>query len=320
MSPQQTRLKIFNLYASNWTIVHSKYPWSDRIPVEYRTAVLCPMCLSLFNISSLDQSLPNPLSLEHVPSARLGGKAKILTCKKCNNESGRLLDHSIFRFIDAEPFMRLEHGSEIQGTTTVNRSDGQKINSRTIIRVQKDNTFVFKAQIKKGEWRAEQLKNMSTNPPVSINFNFSVPSVRRTHVALLRFAYLTAFEKFGHAFILDTTYNALRAQILEPEKGILEPKGSMLLSSSNAVSDGIYVVTTPFNSKSFCVILSLSVKGAIKKACVFLPAPFTKSVEFYEKFNALPSQNFQIDLSEKFLNLDFLTDIHCAFSFKNAFR
>lgn len=319
MTGDERRLKIFNLFAANWTMVHPRYSWSSSIPESYNKAVVCPLCLHVFNQSSLNQRLENPLSLEHIPPSELGGKARILTCKRCNNDSGRLLDFTVAEHIKAEPFMRLQGGSEILGTTSLNHSYGKKINSRTIIRIGKKDMFIFKAQIPKGEWRAEQLKKIDAKAPITINFKFSVPSLKHVHIALLRIAYLFAFEKFGHPFILNEVYNGLRHQILQPDKDILEPVGSMLSKSIN-IADGIYVVDTPFGLKSLLVVFTLKTKPKTHKACVFLPSPFTDSIEYYQRFKEFGSNNFKVDTSERFLDINFITDKDYTFSFKKPFN
>ena len=46
--------------------------------------VICPLCWQEKNFGDM--------SLEHVVPQAIGGKAKILTCRRCNNEHGRTLD------------------------------------------------------------------------------------------------------------------------------------------------------------------------------------------------------------------------------------
>lgn len=319
MTNDERRRKIFDLYASNWMKVRPRLKLGEDIPLAFHNAVWCPLCLGIFNIETLDQQSEIPLTLEHLPPLRLGGKPRILTCKVCNNESGRLLDHKITEHINAKPFLSLEDGSEILGTTSFRHSNGKKINSRTIIRVEDKNRFIFKAQIEKGEWREEQLRNIDPKAPIAIDFQFSAPSIRHVHIGLLRIAYLIAFQKFGHAFILNEAYNAIRQQILEPNNEILEPFGSMFAKRVN-VEDGIYATNLPFNCKSFLVVFTLKTKREVEKVCIFLPSPFVDAVKFYEMFKTLPSQNFSIDLTERFLDVDFLNDDRYAFAFKNAFR
>ena len=48
----------------------------------------CPLCLGAFGS-------PEALSPEHVPPKAIGGKPLVLTCRKCNNSHGHLLDANV---------------------------------------------------------------------------------------------------------------------------------------------------------------------------------------------------------------------------------
>jgi hypothetical protein len=63
----------------------------DRLPSD-EDWYACPLCLDiLFTIEVLDE--PDPmLTAEHAPPDWAGGTELALTCKRCNNESGRLFD------------------------------------------------------------------------------------------------------------------------------------------------------------------------------------------------------------------------------------
>lgn len=319
MKGDDRRLNLFEKYACNWTLVSAKYPWYKSIPDTHRFAVLCPLCLSIFNSEALNQQSDNPLTLEHIPPHNLGGKPIILTCKKCNNQSGQFLDHNIMEHIQTEPFLRLQENSEITGTTSLNHSGNKAITSRTIIKIASNNTLVFRAQIGKGEWREKQLSKMDINAPISIDFKFKTPSAKLVHIALLRIAYLLAFAKFGHSFILNELLNTIRSQIINPAADILEPFGSMV-KKDILLSDGIYVTKTPFEEKCFLVVFSVKEKNELRKACVFLPSPFSDSVKFFKRFTELSSQKFILDVSEKFIDIDFLTNVDNVLAFKNAFK
>jgi hypothetical protein len=319
MTQEERRRKIFDLYAANWMIVHPKYIWEKGIPEKYNKAVVCPLCLSVLNEDSLNQTLANPLTIEHIPPSELGGRPKLLLCKKCNNGSGSTLDFNIGEYLRAQPFLRSEVGSEVLGTTTVTHSDGKQVNARAIVKLAGKNQIVVNAQIK-DKWRDEQLRNINPRAPLTINFKFETPSPKHVHLALLRVGYLLAFEKFGHAFILDETYNDIRKQILNPDQDIIEPFGAMIGKERMIISDRICVANTPFGIKSYLVVFTLKLNLEFHTAFVFLPPPFTDSIEFYKKFKELPSQDFTVDTTERFQDIDFLTEPKHAFAFKNAFR
>ena len=85
------RREIFNLYSQQWELLKN-HNLLIGINQKYVGNYVCPICLRHFSPKDLDQSLPNPLTLEDAPPKSLGGKANTLTCKVCNNTTGSKID------------------------------------------------------------------------------------------------------------------------------------------------------------------------------------------------------------------------------------
>ena len=65
---------------------------SKRLRLYDRGNTACPICLTAF---TRDQaSSGRTVTLEHVPIKALGGKARCLTCRNCNAETGRGIDQA----------------------------------------------------------------------------------------------------------------------------------------------------------------------------------------------------------------------------------
>lgn len=60
--------------------------------------VLCPLCLRPFSRSDAEKGR---LTLEDVPPRSVGGRARTLTCKDCNNGAGAMLDSHLARQVAA---------------------------------------------------------------------------------------------------------------------------------------------------------------------------------------------------------------------------
>jgi len=86
---EKKRKFIFDRYSENLLFLKSKN--IIDIELKYDKTYICPLCLDQFSETALDQTIENPLSLEDAPPKSLGGKAKILTCKKCNNHRNSFL-------------------------------------------------------------------------------------------------------------------------------------------------------------------------------------------------------------------------------------
>ena len=68
----KTKKTLFENYAKNFELITGE-----------KNIYMCPLCLNKFLFSEVDN-----LTIEHIVPDNLGGKYKILTCKKCNNEFG----------------------------------------------------------------------------------------------------------------------------------------------------------------------------------------------------------------------------------------
>src|SRR4051812_31357623 len=92
---------LFKKYSQNleWFKNHPEIKFKP----DFSNGCMCPLCLDIFFEGDLDSNIENPLTLEHVPPASLGGKGRLLTCKKCNSISGHDLDaHLLNRLLEMD--------------------------------------------------------------------------------------------------------------------------------------------------------------------------------------------------------------------------
>jgi hypothetical protein len=129
------RLRIFNAYVGQLKILHKNGQLDSRYTID---KYICPLCLDAFSLDDLDQTLPNPLTLEDAPPKSLGGKANTLTCKSCNNTMGKEIDsHLTLRLneLDKKSFLPntsskvkiLKDDVVVQGTIEVDEKGEMKV-------------------------------------------------------------------------------------------------------------------------------------------------------------------------------------------------
>lgn len=208
---EKRRKSIFDKYSDNLTFLSANK--IINLGQEFDKVYICPICLEQFSEHSLDQTTENPLTLEDVPPKSLGGKADILTCKKCNNTCGYELDKHLYERmleLDAHEFLpnvkfsaKFDINSTIvQGTIEIDRDGNMEA-----IHMDKNNHPV-------------RLKDYigSAKSNVIINMAIDKKNVNpiNLQLALLKTGYLFMFEKFGYSLILDHTYDRIRKQLLKP--------------------------------------------------------------------------------------------------------
>jgi hypothetical protein len=164
-------------------------------------SLICPLCWQTVTFEEL--------TIEHCVPQSVGGRRETLTCRKCNNNSGRTVDHHLARhqrLVDAangEGAMksRLVFTEELSMTTNLQiERDG----SRTLSIVGKasnpESVETLLAMAQQGKLPKDEFK-------VTI---FDLPNEVRVKFALLRAGYLSAFHQLGYAFAFSESGEFLR--------------------------------------------------------------------------------------------------------------
>src|SRR3954454_153888 len=93
---QHFRYLTFSLFQFPEKYYHLIFKKDAVVPKH--VAYLCPLCVNNF-IILLEQGLipSTDFSLDHFPPESVGGTLKLLTCKKCNNDAGRLYEAELVK-------------------------------------------------------------------------------------------------------------------------------------------------------------------------------------------------------------------------------
>jgi len=180
------------------------------VELEYEQTYICPICTNQFSEADLDIEKSNHLTLEDAPPKSLGGKARTLTCKNCNGEFGREIDFHLtekLNELDIRSFHPntgakakfLHNGIKVQGTIEV--SDDGKIKIRHLEKVNHP------------EKLKEYIESTSKDDIVDVEFPASRVEFRKFELALLKTAYMMAFEHFGYPLVLSEQFNIIRSQL-----------------------------------------------------------------------------------------------------------
>ena len=208
------RRQIFKIYTENLFMLR-KHALIPAFDTKNEKPFLCPICLKEFTEEHLDVILKEHLTLEDAPPKSLGGKANVLTCKKCNNTCGIEVDAHLANRIKELDKTKFFRNSEAKAKV---EKDGISVNGTVII----DNEGTMKMHLAPENNNPELLKKhiASVGPNVIINITFMPSKVDddRLKLALLKTGYLLLFEKYGYALILDKEYNRIRKQLLFPKE------------------------------------------------------------------------------------------------------
>lgn len=296
---EKKRISIFEKYKENLNFLVA-----NGFLSKTTNTYLCPICLNPYK--KIDSK--NPLTLEDAPPKKLGGKANTLTCKKCNNNCGSEIDsHLIERlreidktkfFVNSKTKIELEiEGEIIRSEIIINENGKQKFTAST----KNNNPNLLKEKMQFG--KKIQKINISRKPIIRDNLEY----------ALLKTAYLMAFEKYGYLFILDKSFDVVREQLKNPNNRIY-PKGFWITQELPEVYCGTYLLLDK-DLKSFVSNFILDTGKSRTMFLVMLPLPNSKEQIFLSSENLQKKLKSENEFNLNFypnpnLNRDYLTNIN----------
>jgi hypothetical protein len=191
---------------------------STILPTQYHdlhfsNIYICPLCAKNYYIYTSSGIEGNSeFSLDHVPPESLGGKFKILTCKKCNNDSG-VFEAELLKVINiglakdnpdlfSFPKVKIKNdktGDSILGSVHVN-------NNRADIR--------FSENAKKYNSKyIDFLSSIHSGNMPKLKLEIPSADLARVEKALLKSAYLICFIWWGYEFVFSKNGALIRKVI-----------------------------------------------------------------------------------------------------------
>ena len=233
----------------------------------------CPQCLTVI---APVEPLQAVVAEEHVVPSALGGTTTTLTCRSCNNNSGSGLEADLVQRAFVDSGKRLPRtvvriaDTEVRGELAWPEAESEPI-SIAVIKKQTDPRQVV----------AQQGLIRPGMPDIHLTSDWGyVP--QKTHVALLRAAYLLMFRYFGYRYITDRSAQDVRDQIQDWRRDSNVLRGVLWRFNTEHVftKPSILVVREPQDLVGFLVLLPLDTRRG-HVAAVLLPPPGSDGREFY---------------------------------------
>lgn len=296
------RERIFSNYARNleWIKQHPKITMTP----DFTDSYVCPLCLDVFGREAINTKEGNYLTIEHNPPKSLGGINEILTCKDCNSKSGHKIDNNLLNrlleldFLEQKPNSRIRARLDNQGNKVA--SDFSYTSDGTVhINIDRKNSRPSEADnfLNYGTLtRVNPILNWNSlgeENTFELRFTMSPhlkSNERHAHIALLKIAYLLAFQQFGYGFILNPHLYKVREQILNPDKDIL-PKVFWLKYDFPQQALGINIINRPAELVCFLVIFNLITPSQQRQYAIALPGPNRSGNQIYENIERILCQD-----------------------------
>lgn len=292
------KLQLFKAFSQNLAWLRIKQPtWIENL--DRTDVIVCPECLLIFDESSLQPSLKNPLTIEHVPPESLGGKSKLLTCKDCNSKSGHLLDGHLYKLLlqmDFDSFLPNSstkatfelNGNKVNGTVSINNEGVWSLNANSKISHPKQSEN-FNNDLKLETKVITPRKPPYVDQFQTPTFKFSTrnaAAVKRAEVAVLRIAYLQLFSVFGNSVLVNPFLDKVRKQIQSPDEDIL-PRPFWIKYNFSDEDEGINLIRSPKELRCFLIIMKLKTDSGIRRLAIALPGPYEPGLDIYDNIKTM---------------------------------
>jgi hypothetical protein len=279
---KERRKQIFNVYSNNLELLKAEGIINGEF--KDRNIYVCPLCLNNFTLENTE----NPLTLEDAPPKSLGGRADVLTCKKCNNTCGYKIDAHL-----TNGLKQLDSHSFIPGTKSKVRV---KIGNETYqgeLLVEKDGTLKMLHSNKNNHPKKLDNTMNTLGDEDIVDMQFIQSNVIPEHMdyALLKTGYLLTFKKFGYALILDDCFNVVREQLLNPEQQIY-PSGFWF---TPPYPSGVYFVCNE-GLESLMAVFELKTEFTRRVYTTLLPLPIRSINEVIKSLHEKSKQEKKFSL------------------------
>jgi len=270
------RERLFNKFSQNLQLV-KKHPKIETDP-DFTRGYPCPICWRLFTEYDSYTSAGLHLTIEDVPPKSLGGKPILLTCNECNNYAGTKLESQLEQQLRLTDFLKGTPGVSQKSKITIN--ENIKISGKLISESQ--DSFIIDVSRKKADPNEYKKLIELLQKGISPNVNLKIKGTNQlfVEVALLRIAYLLAYEFFGFGFFVNTNLMLVRNQILHPLERIMINKG-ILNADFPDERIGVHLIDKPKDLKSFIVIFQVKTGKNKYNFGVVLPGPGAPGLDIY---------------------------------------
>lgn len=261
--------RLFDAYASNLA----------SFAPQFNGKFMCPLCGRLFSRDSISRK---EVTIEHIVPSRAGGRLTTLTCRRCNNRDGSMLERPL---VDS-----LRVGTPVLPVrATLSVGEGQfrgefyypseENPSPRLVGVPKW------SDPRRARIAAEAIKAGSSEIHIDLSKGRN-PIL--SQVALLRSAYLLMFRYLGYGYILHPCAREIRRQLANPLEGSPVLRGVFWKLEDPPTTSPFNIVFRPIELRSFFVILDLST-DITHYAGALLPGFDKESQAIYERLGRLSS-------------------------------
>lgn len=188
----------------------------SRLGEDFGPAYVCPICDRAFPEAAVAAGV---LTAEHVPPQSFGGRELLLTCKKCNNDAGTLLDAHARHKEDLADVIARPPSKPLKVRV---EHRGRKLNARLAA---SETGWELKVVQRANDPKAVTAFQAGGPPkagePINVDFVGSRFAELGAKMSWFRSGFLALFAAFGYRFSFDPALSIVKRQILSHESRLI---------------------------------------------------------------------------------------------------
>lgn len=286
------------------TLVHHADQVLNLLSTEHKNVTIgniyiCPLCLKNYFVNTKNGVQGNAeFSLDHIPPESVGGRYKLITCKKCNNDSGffeSALEKMLNFAVDKKDLSNLLiRNVQVEDPKTGKSIKGDLIHKNNRTEVSFDKTLK--------EFNPSYIEFLSDlYNKKKLKLDIPLFDTEKVEKALLKSAYLLCFIWWGYEFVFSENGSRLRKAI---RGEIKYPIRFKFHKNENIPTE---VCLLNYESKRVAFVVNIALKGIDTKttACIFLPNPTANgwsTLEEVRKLLEVNPEKFAFELLPKVIH------------------
>lgn len=268
------------------TLVHHSDQVHNLLLDEHKNVTIgniyiCPLCVRHYFVNTKNRIQGNAeFSLDHVPPQSVGGRYKLITCKKCNNDSG-IFESALEKTLNFAIDKQNPNNLFIRNVQVEDPRTGKSIKGDLIHKDNRTEIF-FDKTIK--EFNPNYVEFLSDLPnKAKLKLGIPLFDTEKVEKALLKSAYLLCFIWWGYEFVLSENGTLLRRAIHG------EIKYPVRFQFHKSESTPTEVCLLNYESKRVAFLVNIALKGIDAKttACVVIPNPTVNGWSVLEEVRKL---------------------------------
>jgi len=270
-------------------------------PIPEHVAYVCPICATNFILMRNDTVYSNTdFSLDHFPPESVGGSLKILTCRKCNNDAGRLFESELSEKMNYEATKNTNPNAHLKTKVKISGLVG---NYSAFIKKETDGKFIIDFPTK-AKQSAPFLQNWLDNKIMENDWEASLtikrPDDYKILKSVLKTAYLICFINWGYDFIFSENGKLIR-NVLNGSADYPTKTLSYWIEENsqgfNQIPKGLCLIEKPIEMQSYIVNIPLNIAGYSSIASVLIPLSDEEGWSKLRAIETFQENNMNIDIT-----------------------